>query len=166
MTIATHFPVESRIHQSLLLATLVLLGYGLFLPIVTLTKFILLENTFSVYSGVVQLLKEGQLFLFVLITGFSIVLPALKIVMLFILVSLKNSPAQRFDRYLRWMHAYGKWSMLDVFVVAVLVVSVKLGAIASVEIRYGLYFFAAVVVLTMLITARVSHLANRVSAGA
>jgi len=30
------------------------------------------------------------------------------------------------------MHQYGKWSMLDVFVVALLVVAVKLGAVASV----------------------------------
>jgi len=59
------------------------------------------------------------------------------------------------------MHLYGKWSMLDVFVVAVLVVSVKLGAIASVEMRYGLYAFAAAVILTMYVTARVVSLVNR-----
>jgi len=47
------------------------------------------------------------------------------------------------------MHTFGKWSMLDVFIVAILVVSVKLGAIASVEMRYGLYAFATAVVLKM-----------------
>ena len=50
--------------------------------------------------------------------------------------------------------------MLDVFVVAVLVVAVKLGAIASVEMRFGLYSFATAVVLTMYVTARVVSLTN------
>ncbi len=45
--------------------------------------------------------------------------------------------------------------MLDVFVVAILVVTVKLGAVANVEMHYGLYFFAAAVLLTMFITARI-----------
>jgi paraquat-inducible protein A len=39
--------------------------------------------------------------------------------------------------------------MLDVFVVATLVVSVKLGSLAQVEVHYGLYAFAASVLLTM-----------------
>jgi paraquat-inducible protein A len=51
--------------------------------------------------------------------------------------------------------------MLDVFVVAVLVVAVKLGAIVDVEMRYGLYAFAGSVLLTMFITARVVTLAGR-----
>ena len=50
--------------------------------------------------------------------------------------------------------------MLDVFVVAVLVVTVKLGAIASVEIHYGMYFFSAAIILTMIITARIVKLAE------
>ena len=61
-------------------------------------------------------------------------------------------------RHLHWMHLYGKWSMLDVFVVAVLLASVKLGALAQVQIHSGLYAFAASVLLTMLITARVTYL--------
>ena len=108
----------------------------------------------------VQLLKENHIFLFVLITGFSIVLPVLKIAVLFVLLSVKQRRPGHFERFLHWMHVFGKWSMLDVFVVAVLVVSVKLGAIASVEMHYGLYIFAAAVILTMLVTARVVSLTD------
>ena len=42
--------------------------------------------------------------------------------------------------------------MLDVFVVAILVASIKLGALAKVEIHYGLYTFATSVLLIMLTT--------------
>jgi paraquat-inducible protein A len=133
---------------------------GLVTPIITMTKFVLLENTFSVLSGALGLLKEGQFFLFVVIAGFSVVLPLLKMAVLYQLLSTKQQSSGRLDRYLHWMHLFGKWSMLDVFVVAVLVVAVKLGAIASVEMRFGLYAFTAAVVLTMYVTARVVSLAD------
>jgi len=42
----------------------------------------------------------------------------------------------------------------------VLVVSVKLGAIANVEMRFGLYAFAASILLTMYITSRIVGLTN------
>lgn len=125
-----------------------------------MTKFVLLENTFSVLSGAFGLLKEGQFFLFIVITGFSVVLPLLKMAVLYQLLSTKQQTSVHLDRYLQWMHLFGKWSMLDVFVVAVLVVAVKLGAIASVEMRFGLYAFTAAVVLTMYITARVVSLTD------
>ena len=42
--------------------------------------------------------------------------------------------------------------MLDVFVAAVLIASVKLGSLASIELHFGLYCFAASVLLIMLAT--------------
>ena len=47
--------------------------------------------------------------------------------------------------------------MLDVFVVAVLVASVKLGALASIEVHYGLYLFGFAVLLTMVAMHKVQH---------
>ena len=158
MNIAIDHPKEARRLRLILVVTAVFLALGLVSPIITLKKFILVENTFSVLSGIIQLAREGQWFLLVIITGFSVVLPILKIGVLYRLVSRKRRCDARMHRYLHWMHLYGKWSMLDVFIVAVLVVAVKLGAIASVEMRYGLYAFAAAVLLTMVITARVVKL--------
>lgn len=50
--------------------------------------------------------------------------------------------------------------MLDVFVVAVLIVAVKLGAIADVEKHIGLYFYAASAVLIMYLTNKVAKFNN------
>jgi paraquat-inducible protein A len=157
INIARTYPAEARRLKLVLLITCVFLGIGLVSPIITLKKFVVMETTFSVLGGVVELLKEGQVFLFLIITGFSVLLPMLKIGVLTRLLGAGQQTAT-LDRYLHWMHLYGKWSMLDVFVVAVLVVAVKLGAIASVEMRYGLYAFAAAVLLTMCVTARVVSL--------
>jgi len=144
----------------ILLAACLLLT-GLLSPVITLTKFVLIENTFSVLSGVIELLKEGKLFLFLLIAGFSIVLPVLKLWILYRLVSKSAAMEKSVRKLLHWMHLYGKWSMLDVFVVAILVVAVKLGAIADVEMRFGLYAFAASVLLTMYVTSSVVGLTNQ-----
>jgi len=160
INIANNYPHEARRLKIILGITFLLLGVGLVAPIITLEKFVLFNNTFSVLSGVIELLQEGQFFLFIVITGFSIVLPLLKIWVLYKLISTKKNKAGYLDKYLDWMHLYGKWSMLDVFVVAVLVAAVKLGAIASVEIRFGLYLFATAVILTMYVTARVVSLTN------
>ena len=160
VNIANNYPDEARRLRVLLGITSFFLGVGLVAPIITLKKFVLIEHTFSVLSGAIELLKGGKIFLFIVIAGFSIVLPLLKIGVLNKLLSVKENKAADLDKYLHWMHLYGKWSMLDVFVVAVLVVAVKLGAIVSVEMRFGLYLFAAAVISTMYVTARVVNLTN------
>ena len=160
LNIASNHPGAAWRLRIILWITTALLGVGLVAPIITLTKFVLIENTFSVLSGVIELFREGQFFLFIIITAFSVVLPLLKIVLLYTILSAKDNNPANIRKYLHWMHSFGKWSMLDVFVVAILVVSVKLGAIASVEMRYGLYAFAAAVILKMYVTARVVSLTN------
>jgi paraquat-inducible protein A len=158
--IPEHFPEKAKHLRLYILIAAGLLLAGLVSPIITLTKFMLVENTFSVLSGVVELLMEGRIFLFLLIAGFSIVLPILKLWVLYQLVSKRSAAVKSVRRLLHWMHLYGKWSMLDVFVVAILVVAVKLGAIADVEMRFGLYAFAASVLLTMFITSSIVSLTN------
>ena len=160
-TIANRYPQESRKLLVLLCITLILFATGVYAPLITLNKFIVIENTFSIFTGTIELLQEGRIFLFIVITTFSILLPLLKILILFQLLLTKSNQASSVKRILHWMHLFGKWSMLDVFVVAVLVVTVKLGVIASVETRYGLYAFTAAVLLTMFITARVTSLSNQ-----
>lgn len=160
--IAGRFPVESKVLLGLLVITTVCLVVGLTTPVLTLEKFFIFDNTFSIVSGLVQLLEERRIFLFVIITLFSVVLPVIKLGVLFRLLLTRANSSETLRRYLHLMHQYGKWSMLDVFVVALLVVAVKLGAVASVETHYGLYAFGMAVLLTMAITARVIYLAGRI----
>ena len=144
---------------------LLILASGLFvagicLPMITISKFIVVTNSFSVISGVLELLSNGQVLLFVVVAGFSIVLPILKIGVLFKLLSAGSFQTPKIKRYLHLMHEYGRWAMLDVMVVAVLIVTVKLDAIASIEVHGGLYVFGASVLLIMLITHKVVRLTS------
>lgn len=116
-------------------------------------------------SGCLELFVDGEVLLFVVVAGFSVVLPILKLYVLFRLTSPVIIDTEKYGRYLSLMHDYGRWSMLDVFVVAVLVVSVKLGAIANVDMRYGLFIFTIAVLSTMFITSQVVHLTNELEKG-
>ncbi|MDJ0740658.1 MAG: paraquat-inducible protein A [Gammaproteobacteria bacterium] len=140
-----------------LLASLGLLFYGLQAPILTLEKFYVFSNTVSLLSALQQLAREAEWGLFALVGAFSVVFPILKSVVLLLVWNFDPSHGERHRRHLRWLSTYGKWSMLDVFVVALLVVSVKLGSLAEARVEIGIYAFAASVVLTMLLSAWISR---------
>lgn len=142
----------------LLLITSLLLTAGFVMPMMTITQFILFDHSFSIVSGVWQLLQDGQLFLFILISCFSIVLPVFKVALLFNLLHPNTSEPKRRKKLLHMMHNYGRWAMLDVMVVAMLIVTVKLGVIATIQIHTGLYVFGSAVLLIMLITHQVVRL--------
>ncbi len=161
-TITPRIANELRLLQVLVLTAAILLAIGLASPIITLHKFVVVSTTFSVLSGVWQLLQEGKWFLFVVITAFSVLLPVLKLGLLLHLTRPSVGGHRHSRRYLKWMHDLGRWSMLDVFVVAVLVVAVKLGMIVSIETHYGLYAFAVAVLVTMVVTARVVVIYDRI----
>jgi paraquat-inducible protein A len=147
----------------LLMLAAVFFTMGIFFPMITLSKFIIIENSFSVLSGVVELFNNGQFPVFIVVAGFSIILPVMKILVLFKLLSSSTRQNPKTRRYLHLMHEYGRWAMLDVMVVAVLIVTVKLGTIASIQVHFGLYVFGASVLLIMLITHRVVRLTDAIS---
>jgi paraquat-inducible protein A len=132
-----------------------LLLAGLWLPMMTLTKFIFIANSFSVISGVVELFKRGHWFLFIVVGVFSVLLPLMKLAFLFMLLRSRQLGSPHFALWLKWMHDFGRWAMLDVMVVAVMIVTVKLGVVAQIEIHAGLYLFGVAVLLIMYITHQV-----------
>ena len=137
-----------------------LLIAGIILPMMTLSKFVVVTSDFSIASGIVELVNNGQYFLCVVIAAFSIILPLLKMYVLFVILASKKITSQKIAKYLHLMHEYGRWAMLDVMVVAVLIVTVKLGALASIEVKPGLYVFALAVFIIMFITYRVVKLTD------
>ena len=140
--------LEKILVNLLLILSIVVFGIGLWTPLLTLKKLIFVKNTFSVMSGISQFFQEGQYGLFLLIFIFTLILPCFKLVVLFTAWNSADARVNR-QRHLEWLSALGKWSMLDVFIVAILIASVKLGSIATIEVHYGLYVFAAGVILIM-----------------
>ena len=108
----------------------------------------------TIMSGVMSLAQSGSWPIAVLVFFASIVVPLLKLIVLgeiLFAVARKSvrHPQQR-SRLFRIVEFVGRWSMLDVYAVSLLVALVQIQAFASIEVRPGALAFAAVVVLTML----------------
>jgi paraquat-inducible protein A len=130
----------------LALAALVI---GVSAPLLTLEKMYFFENTVTLLSTIKGLFIQKEWFLFIVIAVFSLCVPVIKIAGLVLILNMDYQPNSFLDKTLHVIEFIGKWSMLDVFVVALLLVSVKLGVLAKVDVHYGLYAFASSVLLTM-----------------
>jgi paraquat-inducible protein A len=108
----------------------------------------------TILSGVEELAASGMWPLAVLVFFASITVPMLKLIGLgYMLITVHRGSAGRLrdrTRLYRVVEAVGRWSMIDVFMLSVLVALVRLGFLASVSPGLGAVCFAAVVVLTML----------------
>ncbi len=133
----------------LLWGSLLLLVIGLFAPIMTLKKFLFLKNEVSIYTGLIGLFDDGHYGLFFIILIFSVCFPLAKIFTLAFAWYGQFVTEEKRKTLLRRIEALGRWSMLDVFVVALLVVTIKLGILADVEVHAGIYFFAGSVLASM-----------------
>ena len=108
----------------------------------------------TILSGVVHLIEAEQWSIALLVFFASIFVPILKIgIIAFLLISVhfRSSwrPRERTAAY-RITKFIGRWSMIDIFMISILVALVKLDAVATIEVGPGAVAFAAVVILTML----------------
>ncbi|MCF7983839.1 MAG: paraquat-inducible protein A [Thiohalocapsa sp.] len=108
----------------------------------------------TIFSGVVFLLEHGMWPLAAIVFIASIFVPLLKLLILLLLlisVQMRSSwrPRDR-TRLYRVTEAIGRWSMVDIYVVTILVALVRLGNLASIQAEAGAVFFCAVVIITML----------------
>lgn len=107
----------------------------------------------TIMSGVVYLWVSGSWPLAALIFFASVMVPLAKIaaiIVLVISVQLKSTwaPRQRTQLY-RVVEFVGRWSMIDIFVVAILAALVQFGGLATIKAGSGAVAFGAVVVLSM-----------------
>ena len=119
--------MENRRRRLILLA-LVLAGVatfipGITLPMMTVKTLVLMKNTFTVLSGIGALLAAY-------------------------LYYYPPIPAA-LARWQTWLGKLAKFSMLDVFVVAQMLMILKLGWLVEVQIHSGIYWFSAAVILSL-----------------
>ncbi len=112
------------------------------------------ESADTIISGVVYFLLDGDWPLALIIFTASVLVPLLKILALICLLVSVQSGSVRLRRertaLYRATELTGRWSMVDVFVIALLTALVQSGAFASVRPDIGALAFCAMVILTML----------------
>ena len=140
----------------LLLVSLVILVAGICLalgvtqPVIKLTKLYVWTDEHSMASVIWALYRDGEYSLSFVIMVFSILLPGLKLVYLLAGTFAAVSRAPDLLRIIHQLEWLGRWSMLDVLVLALTVFYVKSTGIADGVTLPGFYFFVASVFLTMI----------------
>jgi paraquat-inducible protein A len=158
-TVANCHRCNTRLHRqtprgvqrtfALSLAALILFFPAMTLPIIALER-LGHRSESTIWEGVVSLWKDGAPGVSAIVFLCSILIPLAKISgLMFLCLRWKTKRPQQQATLLRVIEGIGRWSMLDVFLVAILVATVKLGDLATISPEPGIVAFAGVVVLTI-----------------
>jgi paraquat-inducible protein A len=114
------------------------------------------DRSDTIFSGSVELWRQGLWAIALIVFTASIVIPVLKLLGLgWLLLRARRGPrgdSRRLTRIYAAVDFIGRWSMLDVFLAAFLTGLVQFGEFSTVTPRGGIVAFAAAVVLTVLAT--------------
>ncbi len=148
------FRTKNSVQKTLALVATAIIFYipANLLPIMTTT---LLGNASpaTILGGVVIFIEHGSYFIALVIFSASVLIPLAKMAVIIKLCIAVNSSKKLNHRELTSMYRLvefvGKWSMIDVFVVSILVALVQLSGLMTIQPGIAISAFACVVVLTM-----------------
>jgi paraquat-inducible protein A len=149
-----HFRTRASISKTwaLVMTSLFLFIPANMLPIMQV-NFLGMPERSTILDGIIYFLKHDSIAIGLIILMASILVPLFKIIGLMImLVSIrsgKNRYLKQKSRMYRMIEFIGRWSMLDIFVVALLSALVDFGFLTSIQTEPGATFFCIVVVATM-----------------
>ena len=150
-------------NKLLLVLSSVALGLGLFAPcmrvnprfgdytviVSLLNPSITSSNKYSIASGIWSLFSDGNFFIGSVIFIFSILFPLWKLGVLWV-ANERASKGEAFHGAFKLIEKLGKFSMIDIFVIALLVVAIKgLPGGSSIDILWGVVAFTFSVLLSM-----------------
>jgi paraquat-inducible protein A len=143
----------------ILLASFAALVAGLLLPAITIRS-MFIGRDFSLLDSVVAFGEQGDWFLFIVTFVFTIVFPLFKTVTGLALWFVIDATGSFARPVLGWLAALSKWSMLDVFIIALIVLVADGRLLSSADIRIGAVAFSAAVLVSTWATRRLSLLAG------
>lgn len=142
------------ITTALLVLSTALLPLGLFLPALETTQFAFWRGEHSIIGVGVSLLEGEEYLLAAAVWMFSVIFPTAKLVWMWRLNHRAGPIPRSTIRRLEW---FGKWSMGDVFIIALIVFSARSNSILDVSIAPGLIAFSLSVILAMLASGRIAR---------
>lgn len=125
------------------------------LPMMIITKLGIDEGN-TILEGVIYFVRHGEMSIGIIIFIASIIVPLFKIAVLFFLLFVAQlgivEQAKNGVRLFRLIERIGKWSLLDIFVVAIMIAMVQFQNLASVKAGGAAFAFGMAVFLTMMAT--------------
>ncbi len=152
------------------LGALVTLTFGLITPIMMVTihkeveylgDVVLSFESKGVIGSIVKLFESGDAVVAIVILLFSVLIPVVKTLSLsFVSIFMESKFAHGIVKFFKMI---GKWSMVDVFVVATFLVYLtgNGGDVSRAEVEVGLYFFLAYVIVSMLVSLSADKMLHR-----
>ena len=151
--------IKDSLQVSLALTICAILLYipAMVYPIMEVTRLgVKIEST--ILEGVISFLGQGSYFIAIVVFTASVIIPMIKLVgLLFIFISLKINVKMHNNRKIlifKFIEAIGKWSMIDIYVVALLASIVQLDEIFNIKGGIAATSFALMVILTMIAANR------------
>jgi paraquat-inducible protein A len=144
----------NRICSAITMAALILYPLGIALPVMSIRQ---LGHTHeaSIWTGSISLLTHGQVFIGLVVFLCSVVIPLLKLGGMMLLTTrqtLITSPHRKAQLH-RLIEIAGRWGMIDVLLIALLVAAMKLGDLVEVSPGPGVFAFGTTVLLSLVATA-------------
>lgn len=173
LILLSYFMVELKIFNIFAsITSLISLTFGVITPIfmVTIHKevqyigdIILSFESKSMLASIHKLFESGDIVVALVIVLFSILIPALKTISLLMISIFEDNTFTH--RFIEFFKMIGKWSMIDIFVVAVLLVflTANKGDISKAEIGVGLYMFLAYVIISMFSNITINKMLKKVN---
>lgn len=124
-------------------------------PIMKTDSVTTFENN-TIIDGIFYFYEHNEFFVGTVILIASVIIPIWKLVTLFYLlysvhIRSKNRRMEK-NKLFKMINIIGKWSMLDIFVIGIVISLVQFGDLAKVTTGYAAISFATMVVLTMFAT--------------
>jgi hypothetical protein len=156
--------------SGLIILSIIALVTGWFSPILEITAYQeipLLGNTIfqyeskSIISALYKIIDNKQYVIAAIIMLFTVITPIIKTILLLIMSFKKRLHLS--SKTINVLSIIGKWSMLDVFVVAIIVTYFSLKATGKTDanLQIGVYYFSIYVILSMICTYIVSVKSNK-----
>lgn len=153
-TIAAH--QRDRLTGWLLLIAAPLLASGLLMPAISVTSLAMFTTTYSLFGGVIAMWEDGKYGLFVLVFVFTVLLPVAKVAIGLWIWSLGNGNGGLAGQLLRLLSLISRWSMLDVFMIALVVLVLEGSLLTTADLGIGVLLFAISVVLSTIALKRLA----------
>jgi paraquat-inducible protein A len=134
---------------------------ALFLPFLDIEIVLKGSSEYKLPESVKLMWETGLYWVAILIVCFSIIFPLAKTISLLITWFLKLRPDRR-KSFIRLLETLGKWSMLDVFVVILLMVLSNEQVFLSTTPRIGLTFFIFAIIGNMIMSRIVATLDDKI----
>jgi hypothetical protein len=151
---------------TMLVVSLIALAVGLFAPILMIISYkdipilgqvVFMFQSKGIVTTIETLWSSGNLLVAIPLFLFSVMIPFFKTIIMGLALLAPDYPIA--SHSMRLIKHIGKWSMADVFVVALLLTYFTLNRDESTnaEVQIGLYFFLGYVILSMIVSLLLTH---------